>query len=86
MKKKAIIITAIVLAAVLLIPIPLFYKDGGSVEYRAVLYSVWKVHSISTRGDGYEVGTEIRLLFWTVYNDVEYVPTVYNDVEFVPEN
>lgn len=74
MKKKAIIITAIVLAAVLLIPIPIFFKDGGSVEYLAVLYSVTKVHQISMRGDGYEIGTQVRLLFWTVYDDVEFVP------------
>ncbi len=74
MKKKAIIITAIILAAVMLIPIPIFYKDGGSVEYAAVPYSVTKVHQLSMRGDGYEIGTQVRLLFWTVYDDVEYVP------------
>lgn len=74
MKKKAIIITAIILAAVMLIPIPIFYKDGGSVEYAAVLYSVTKVHQISMRGRGYEVGTTVRLLFWTVYSDIEFVP------------
>ncbi len=70
MKKKIII--AVILCVILLTPIPRFLKDGGTVEYNAVLYSVRKVHSIN--GDGYNVGTEVRLLFWEVYSSVEYQP------------
>ena len=40
MKKKIIICIAVVVALVLLIPIPMRLKDGGSVVYQAVLYSV----------------------------------------------
>lgn len=40
--KKLIIVITIVLSIILLLPIPLFYKDGGTVEYRAILYSVEK--------------------------------------------
>ncbi|SCW62053.1 hypothetical protein SAMN02910456_02208 [Ruminococcaceae bacterium YRB3002] len=69
-KKKTIIITAaIILASILLIPIPRWLKDGGTVEYNAVLYSVHKIHSIWF-GQGYEEGTRIKILGFTVYDDV----------------
>ena len=73
MKKKTIItliIILILLLALLVMCIPRIrrYKDGGTVEYKAILYSVQKVHSISY--GSYAEGTKIRILFWTVYDDV----------------
>ena len=47
MKKKIIICIAVVVALVLMIPIPMRLKDGGSVVYQAVLYSVKDVHSLN---------------------------------------
>ena len=43
-KKRIVIIVAIILAVILLFPIPLWYKDGGSVEFRSIvnLYSIEK--------------------------------------------
>ena len=38
MKKKVVVIIAILIAAILLVPIPHRLKDGGSVEYR--LFSI----------------------------------------------
>lgn len=81
MKKKMMIIICLVLAAlVLLVPIPLRYKDGGTVSYNAVLYSVTKVHSITSRyaddGElemGHKVGTRVRVLLFLVYDDVKEV-------------
>jgi len=81
MKKKIITIICLVLVAlVLLVPIPLRYKDGGTVKYSALLYSVTNVHSIITQYgadgeyvDGYEVGTIVRVLGFEVYNDVQAV-------------
>lgn len=77
MKKKTII-TIVIIAAVLVvtlvalcIPIPRALKDGGTIEYNAVLYSVRKVHSLHV--NGYEEGTKIRLLLWTIYDDVRLV-------------
>lgn len=72
MKKWVKVVIIIVICAILLVPIPVGYKDGGTVEYNAILYTVRKVHSLQPRG--YDIGTQIRILFWTVYNDVEYVP------------
>ncbi|MBQ8798243.1 MAG: hypothetical protein IJZ55_01605 [Lachnospiraceae bacterium] len=81
MKKKIITVICLVLVAlVLLVPIPLRYKDGGTVKYSALLYSVTNVHSIITQyvaegeyKDGYEVGSIVRVLGFEVYNDVQAV-------------
>ena len=74
MKTRTKIILIILLCAALLVPIPVGYKDGGTVEYNAILYSVRKEHSFADRGRGYNVGTQVRILFWTVYDDVHYEP------------
>ena len=47
MKKKWIIIIAIVLLFLMWIPLPLQYSDGGTVVYKAVLYEVWDVHRMT---------------------------------------
>ena len=75
-KKKISIVIAVVLAVILLVPIPLFYKDGGTVEYKALLYSVTALHSIADtkNASGYNIGTVVEILGFTVYNDVEFVP------------
>lgn len=81
MKKRIMTVICLVLVAfVLLVPIPLRYKDGGTVKYNALLYSVTNVHSIVTQyvaegeyKDGYEVGTIVRVLGFEVYNDVREV-------------
>lgn len=71
MKRKNIVILSVIIAIVLLIPIPSYFKDGGTVEYNAVLYGVTKRHSIHS--NGYDIGTEIRILWFEVYNDVEFI-------------
>ncbi|MCR5539983.1 MAG: hypothetical protein K6F71_03990 [Ruminococcus sp.] len=75
MKKKHKIFIILLICAVLFIPVPSWHKDGGTVEYKAVTYSVRKVHSISNQhGTGYNVGTQVKILFWTVYDDVKFEP------------
>lgn len=73
MKKKTkisiIIGIVLVVLAVLLVPIPRGLKDGGTVQYNALLYSVHQVHSLNLVG-GYDVGTRVRVLFWTVFDNV----------------
>ena len=70
--KKLICAVCIVLALVLLIPVPLRLKDGGSVEYRAVLYSVTDVHRLAPEAQsGYLEGTIIEILGMEVFNNVE---------------
>lgn len=59
MKKKVMIGICVLLAIVLLVPIPMRLKDGGTVVYHAVLYQVEDVHrlgAVDTAGDEYLEG------------------------------
>lgn len=75
MKKKAIIIVCVLLAIVLLFPVPLQLRDGGTVQYKAILYAVSDVHSIATIEE-HEAGTEfnegiiIEILGFEIFNSV----------------
>jgi len=74
MRKKVVTGICILLAIVLLIPIPMRLKDGGTVVYRAVLYQVEDVHrlgAVDTAGDEYLEGMIVRILGMEVYNSVE---------------
>ena len=74
MKKKAMIGICVLLAIVLLVPIPMRLKDGGTVVYHAILYQVENVHRIdpeATSGDEYLEGMIVRILGMEVYNSVE---------------
>lgn len=74
MKKKAMIGICVLLAIVLLVPIPMRLKDGGTVVYHAVLYQVEDVHrlgAVDTAGDEYLEGMIARILGMEVYNSVE---------------
>lgn len=75
-KKLIKIIAVILLLAVLLIPLPRYYKDGGTIEYHAVLYQIFHWHSIrGVDGGSHEIryydGVEVRVLGFTVYNDAK---------------
>ena len=74
MKKKAMIGICVLLATVLLVPIPMRLKDGGTVVYHAVLYQVEDVHrlgAVDTAEDEYLEGMIVRILGMEVYNSVE---------------
>lgn len=48
MKKKHLItILCMILACIFLIPIPMRLKDGGTVIYQAVLYSIEDIHRLN---------------------------------------
>ena len=72
MKKKVITTICILLSALLLIPIPLRLRDGGTVKYQAVLYSVSDVHRLtSTEKDvALETGLIIKIIGIEVFNNV----------------
>ena len=74
MKKKVMIGICVLLAIVLLVPIPMRLKDGGTVVYHAVLYQVEDVHrlgAVDTTEDEYLEGMIVRILGMEVYNSVE---------------
>jgi len=70
MKKKVIIIVVIILI-LMLIPVRYRLKDGGSIVYKSMLYSVTKVHAINLESaTGYEDGWKIKIFGIQVYNVV----------------
>lgn len=74
MKKKVMIGICVLLTIVLLVPIPMRLKDGGTVVYRAVLDQVEDVHrlgAVDTAEDKYLEGMIVRILGMEVYNSVE---------------
>ena len=75
MKKKIIILICVILV-IMLIPVRLQLKDGGTVEYKSILYKVSKVHRLID--NGFDIGTEIRILGFKVFDNVE---SVYNKKE-----
>ena len=73
MKKRNVYIMCALLAIIFLIPIPLRLKDGGTVEYKALAYSVSRVHRLADvkAEKEYEEGIIIKVLGIEVYNNVE---------------
>ena len=72
MKKKVIVTMLIVLLIILLCPIPMRLKDGGTVKYQAILYSVSDVHRVAPSTEsGYEEGYVIEILGMQIFNNVK---------------
>ena len=74
MKKTVAIVVIILVFLVLLVPIPFRLKDGGSVEYKALLYSITDVHRLNPdmqSEQAYLEGTIIEILGMEVFNNVE---------------
>ena len=71
MKKKILIIMVVISVLILLIPFPMRIKDGGSVNYKAVLYEITDVKRFNENSStGYEEGTIIKVLGVEVFNNV----------------
>ncbi len=71
-KKKNVVIASLLVLVILLFPIRMNLKDGGSVRYKALIYEVTKIHQLSPDVDGvkpYIDGFEIKILGMTVYRE-----------------
>lgn len=72
MKKKIVLFIIIIIALILLVPIPFKLKDGGSIEFKALLYTVTKYHKLSINSETeYIDGIGIKILGMEVYNNLE---------------
>ena len=71
MKKKIIIAISIIIAVVLLFPSRTVLKDGGTVKYTALLYSITKYHRLApmSSGNGYDEGISIKILGLEIFNN-----------------
>lgn len=69
MKKKLIIGIIILILLIVLIPIPDHLNDGGTVEYKSLIYKVSKVH---LRSETYhEDGLKIEILGKEIFNNIK---------------
>lgn len=87
-KKNIILIVVIVIFILMLIPIPMRLKDGGSVEYKAILYKYTKIHRLSEQSStGYENGWELRILRIQIGENINtYVENKYSFKAKIIEN
>ena len=71
MKNKKILITIIVIIAlILLFPIPMRLKDGGSIRLQALLYNVTFYNKLNhATDDGYTKGIGIEILGLEIFNN-----------------
>ncbi len=78
--KAWILLISVIIA--MLIPMRIQYKDGGTIDYKAMLYTVTKHHALTVEDyhTGYRTGTTVRILFWNVYENTEFVPDDINTV------
>ena len=71
MKKKRFAVVAIIfILIILLFPIRMNLKDGGSVRYKSLVYEITKIHQLAPDVDGvkpYIDGYEIKILGVTIY-------------------
>ena len=70
MKKKKLYIIAIILVLViLLVPIRMNLKDGGSVRYKSLIYEITRIHQLAPEVDAvkpYIDGLEVKILGMTI--------------------
>lgn len=76
MKKKTFAVIAVIIVAlvILLTPIRMDLKDGGSVRYKSLIYEVTKIHKLSPDVDGvkpYIDGFEVKILGITIYRETD---------------
>lgn len=76
MKKKVKIILIVIILLISLFPIRSQLKDGGTIEYKALLYKVSKVHSLALleemeNGKTYNEGIIVEILGFEIYNNVK---------------
>ena len=64
--KKIIILIGVLLFLIAFFPIRIVYKEGGTVLYKELAYSVTKHHE-RIEDIGYQTGTTIKVLNHTLY-------------------
>lgn len=70
--KKIKIVAIILILVTLFFPIAYKLKDGGTREYKALLYSITKLNALDNiYPDGFRNGTIIKILGFEIYNNVE---------------
>ena len=61
-KKKALTVVAIIVFVLLIIPMPAWYRDGGTRSFTAILYRVVIWNQMEDAYGNRQTGTEIHLI------------------------
>ena len=75
MKRKLIALLSFLMVLIMMIPYSVQRRDGGTVDYIAILYSVLDVRSITPledreNGKEFNEGLIVKILGFEVYNNV----------------
>ena len=78
-KRKPFKRLIILLILILLIPIPYKLKDGGSTEFKSILYTITKYHQLSSvDAEDYITGWKIEVLGKTIYDSKSNIKEIGN--------
>ena len=72
-KKKFAVIAIILVLIIMLFPVRMNLKDGGSVSYKSMVYEITKIHQLVSDADSvkpYIYGFEVKILGMTVYKEI----------------
>lgn len=72
-EEKFVLVLIVVFIALMLIPQRTTLKDGGTVVYKSLVYSVYKLHRITNMEGVVLDGTEIEIFGVMVYKNVNYL-------------
>ena len=79
--KKNFSIIIVIIFILLLIPMQNRLKDGGSIQYKSILYDITKVHRLNENSStGYDDGVIIKILGIQVYNVINTYVDVNNKI------
>jgi len=68
--KKAMVIGIIIIVVILLFPIRTVYQDGGSIEYKSILYKITELHKLDIDSKtGYFTGKTIEIVGIKVFDN-----------------
>lgn len=73
MKKKFVLVLIVVFMLIMLFPQRIALKDGGSVIYKSLVYSVYKLHRIINTEGVVLDGTEVEIFGIMVYKNTSYL-------------
>ncbi|MBQ2942526.1 MAG: hypothetical protein IJD97_09845 [Clostridia bacterium] len=75
MKRRVIISMVILMIFFLcLIPEKAFYSDGGTVQWKSIIYSITKYNAIIEENE-YMVGYEVEVFGITIYDNTHIIKT-----------
>ena len=73
--KKAVLVLIILLVCVLLIPIKVQYKDGGTTSFHSLSYEIIQYHKLvdGKAPNQYEVGSGVKVFGFEIYKNTSLV-------------